>query len=271
MSDHKPTPFGTAEADKLLRAGWCQGSLFAPCEIVSHQEDIFWIVCTQSCNIVSDSLSRDPLIEVAEARPIKKFRERALEARGKNVRKLHLPVTGANFEALEVDVNSRRTFGRESLLSITPATIAISSDAKRNLPNWLARYYNRVALPNELVERLRQTVFPTLKAFMDEQNEVGIPRHEAIESAFISFDPDDELPQSHGYKVSLRFLCADGSDADHFDRDLIARFGGDRIEVDGINFDFSFVAVKETYVSDLDGWDRFSEWDHLSGIGEITV
>jgi hypothetical protein len=139
--------FDEAAAGSLLAAGWRQGSAFhAPVDldvpIAFNRNDEWLVVCTQSCSVVSPRLTADPHIEVAIARPIKKFNPRSPQATGKDFRRFHLPVRGAiGFQALECDINRRFDIPRECFLDFAPESgITVPEGAGRALAGWLARY-----------------------------------------------------------------------------------------------------------------------------------
>ncbi|MCK7475534.1 MAG: hypothetical protein MZV49_23485 [Rhodopseudomonas palustris] len=75
---------------------------------------------------------RDPRVEVAVGRPVSRYNPQSHQAAGKDVRKYHLPVAGADFEALEIDINSRRFVDRQSLLKIDLGDVRGKDGTERN-------------------------------------------------------------------------------------------------------------------------------------------
>lgn len=270
MTNEMPPVFGEEQAKALFNAGWAQCQIFRPTADLPHKdEDVFFVVCTQSCTVVSPDLSRDPFVEIAEGRPLHAFRARSNQAVGKDVRKFHLPVELADFEALEIDINSRRFVKRELLIAIQHAGFAVSDEARRNFAGWIARYYSRVALPNELVRRLRTTILEKLNSFL--KTKTGSPpeaRHDQIKSIWIRFHPNIELVNGMAYDVKLLLICDEPGIADKYDRELLQLFGGQALAIDDIEFSFDVNSWDETRLSDLNGWQRFTEWDYLSGMDE---
>jgi hypothetical protein len=273
MTNHTPPIFGEKEATALLDAGWSQAQVLRPTEnLPSIAADSFFIVCTQSCSVVSQDLTRDPFVELAEARPVRRYNPRCEEARGRNVRKFHVAVGNADFGALEVNINARHFVKRELLLGIQLAGFSVSEQARREFAGWIARYYSRIALPNELVLRFRKTVLSFLKGFVEAKaGEPPIPRHEHISSMWIRFDPDAEVGAADSYSVDILMLCDRPEISDEFDGQLVAIFGGRSFSMDGVNFTIEVNTPDETRLSDLRGWNRFPEWDHLSGMWETAT
>ena len=84
--------------------------------------------------------------------------------------------------------------------------------------------------------------------------------------------PDDELDgETDSYELTMRFLCFDVDTQGHVDRELLDRlqkYDGGAI-VDRLKFSFFVELTSQTAVSDLSTFERFSEWDYLSGLDDI--
>ncbi len=270
MTNEMPPVFGEEQANALLKAGWVQCQIFRPTADLRHNdEDVFFVVCTQSCTVVSPDLSRDPFVEIAEGRRLETFRAKSPQAVGKDVRKFHLPIGQADFPALEIDINSRRFVRRELLIKIQHAGFTVSDVARRNFAAWIARYYSRIALPNELVRRLRTTILGKLSSFL--KAKTGSPseaRHDQIKSVWICFQPNTELLSGIAYDIKLLLVCDEPEIAEEYDRELLQLFGGQALAIDDIEFSFEVNSLNETRLSDLNGWQRFTEWDYLSGLDD---
>ena len=273
------TPFGVSDADILLAMGWGQGSVFRPNEHVRgpHGDlgSAYLVLCSQSCVVVSPNLARDPQVEVAVGLPVQKHKARSPQATGEDARKFHLRVSGADFEALEVNVNKRFTLDRAALLRFEPDAIGVDETACRDLAGWLGRYYTRVALPNELVRRLDRSWFGKLKTFLrsDPKLDGLATMQEAVHSAYIRWRPDAELPSEQDYEVDFLFLGRDSTGVEALERGLITQ-GVDleaRCKTEGIDIAFAAQSCHETFVSDLDGRVRFTHWDYMSGLGEAAA
>jgi hypothetical protein len=273
MNKETPLAFGEEQANALLEAGWRQCQIFRPnATLPYHEVDVFFVVFTQSCSVVSPSITRDPFVEIGIGRPLAKFQSKCQQARGRDVRKYHLPINGPDFEALEIDINSRQFVNRELLLGIEHSGLTVSDQARRDFAGWIARYYFRIALPNELVARLRILILEKLKQFLESKD--GNPpaqRHEQVAGIWIRYSPDEELPKSKDYDVSFLILCDEPEIAEDYDRKLLDLFGSQSLSVDGITFNFDVSPSGEIMLTDLNGWIRFTDWDYLSGMGDAAA
>ena len=270
--------FGRAEADKLLADGWTQGSLFLPNDYVTlpkglARPDAHLIICTQACSLVSDSLKKDPWVEVAVAVPVTAYLPKSGEATGRNVRRYQLPVAGAAFPAVEVDINARFAVRRESLLHFAPSELKATEKACRAFAGWIGRYYTRIALPNELVIRLGSAVFEPLQKFLKETHKGhSTKRYEGVHSIYIRWEPSTELKPGERYNVDLLILHDEGDAADALERHLneIGLDPDAHVEKPGLTVSCKAQARSETFLTDLDSWIRLTEWDHFTDLGEVA-
>lgn len=277
MHGDEDSPFGENEAQRILEAGWRQGSVFRPpvslALPVPFDHATEWlVVCTQSCTVVSRDLAGDPHIEFLIAKPTGHYKANSQEATGKTLRRFHLPVSGlANAPALECDINRRFVLARKLCLTHPPeAGITASEDAARNLAGWISRYYTRVALPNELVIRAKG-LFNTIQSALKKNTQGGERLAESIDKIFVTWSPDIEL-QGGLYHLDILFLCAD-DDADMRLNSLLeaklqpfTEEGGH----DGIKLSYANKVRTQTFISELEGYKRLSEWDYLSNLGDVA-
>ncbi len=272
--------FGEAEAKRLLDAGWRQAVAFrAPDDLdvpVKFDRVNEWlVVCTQSCSVVSDRLGSDPYIEVAVAKPVKRYKPRAQEATGKHTRRFHLPLAGVDgVEAVECDINRRFFVARELFLTFVPDMGIQVAEAVKAFAGWMSRYYTRVALPNTLVDRAKAPggLFDSVKAALDHPFEGDAPLADWTAGIYVAWEPDSELDDSHSaYLVRLLIVC-DGSIAETMLGELLcnslARFEAEGGH-DGISLQWETKARVATFVTDLDGYHRLSEWDYLTDLGKV--
>jgi hypothetical protein len=260
--------FGREQAEALLRAGWRQGAIFAPNDKIplppaTGDNDNILIVLTQSCTVVSERLNSDPVVEVATAKLLKKFNAKDQAATGKSFRKLILPLQqGGEYDAVEIDINSRRLYQRDLLLDFAPTGPQISEPDARKIGGWMARYFSRVALPNALVEKLKGTTFELIKSVLKTEEE-GEPLHMNTKSIYIGWDPDDEVGP---YQVRIMIVCADQKVTEAVDR-LLIEVGGS-VVLDGATVYIDVSSADATFLADLDGLVRLTEWDYLTDLGE---
>ncbi|MGB9407538.1 MAG: hypothetical protein WCA89_08375 [Terracidiphilus sp.] len=277
MHGENQSDFGETEARLIFNAGWRQGSIFRPPEgfvpVRFERDREVLVVCTQSCTVVSERIEIDPHIEFLVAEPVKKFNPRSAEATGKNLRCFHLPISGMpNAEALACDINRRFFVHRKTCLKHSPdVSVGVLEVSARNFATWIARYYTRTALPDELTRRVRKGLYKYIKNALEEKSATGEKLLNSIDKIYINWDPNFDL-QGGLYRVHILFLCAD-ADAD-------IRLGS-LLELplcpftlceghDGIKLEYENKVRSETFVSELDGYKRLSEWDYLSNLGDVA-
>ncbi|HEY6845189.1 MAG TPA: hypothetical protein VI320_03135 [Terracidiphilus sp.] len=279
MHGDESSPFGENEAQQILEAGWRQGSVFRPpmspalpVPVPFDDENEWFVVCTQSCTVVSRDLAGDPHIEFLVAKAIGHYKANSQEATGKVLRRFHLPVSGlANVPALECDINRRFFVPRTLCLAHPPETcITVSEDDARNLAGWISRYYTRIALPNELVIRAKG-LFDTIQTALKKNIKSGERLSSSIDKILVRWSPDSEL-QGGVYQLDILFLCADEAADLRLNSLLEAKLqpfteeGGH----DGVRLKFANAVKSETFLSQLDGYTRLSEWDYLSNLGDVA-
>jgi hypothetical protein len=277
MHEDKPSPFGESEARRMLEAGWRQGSVCRPpadlaIPVPLDREAEWMVVCTQSCTVVSRSLVDDPHVEFLVAKPAESYNPSSQEATGKTPRRFHLPVSGRpGVAALDCDINRRFFVPRSLCLTFTPdAGIMVSEEASRNLAGWISRYYTRVALPNELVIRAKN-LFDIIKTALKKSTGGGNKLSEFVDKIYVQWKPDGEL-QAGLYEVNILFLCSDRNADLLLDTLLEVKLKPFTEEngCDGIKLTYANTVRSETFISQLDGYKRLSEWDYLSNLGDIA-
>ena len=278
MQGEQHSDFGEAEAREILNSGWRQGSIFRPPEdfVVPVQFDRgreVLVVCTQSCTVVSERLNVDPSIEFLVAEPVKKYKPTSAEATGKNLRLFHLPVTGIqNIRAYACDINRRFLIDRKICLTHSPdVSVEVSGESAQNLAGWIARYYTRIALPNELVRRAQKGLFAIIKSALQAKNTNGEELSSSIDKIGIGWSPNSEM-QGGAYEVDILFLCAD-SESDAKLNSLLTvpltPFSeGDG--KDGIKLKYGNTVRNQTFMDAFDGYRRLTEWDYLSNMGDVA-
>lgn len=262
------------EALQLLNAGWRQGSTFIPNGHfggdLGFPGDAVLMVLTQSCSLVSAPLERDPVVEVIVAKRVPKFLPKSVEAKGENARKLMVEMTTPDGPApFLLEIYSRRTFPREVLLSFPPDGPACSADDCLRVANWVARFYNRSALPNELVKRLKNSGFHSgFAEVLKSEYEAG-QFHEEVRAIYGSWGPDDE---EGPYDMSLSVLTR-SVDANEFALDAFAKMFGTEpedilVKIDGAAVQIEAMPIDQISVASIENRVRITDWDLLSGLLE---
>lgn len=264
----------TQDIRHIYSNGWRQGSVIdkdsitLPEKFSCHNEDDYYIlICSQSCTVVSPDISKDPYVEAVLAKPIQKYNSRSPEARGKNQRKLHLPVNGGdNFEALEIQLKDRFELPRQNLTDILPKKdITLNKSEVLSLASWLGRNYTRIALPDTLVQKLKETGFrKELEDWFKTKLNDDATIADKISNIYISWKPDEEADK---YEVKMVFICDNepdtvGNVTSNFDDKISS------LDYPDLTLNLSCEARDAIYLSDLDGLHRFSEFDYLTQMEE---
>jgi hypothetical protein len=277
----RPTPEDERDADSLLSTGWRQASVFRPpagTEVPVHggfdPETEFLVICTQSCNLVSSSFDNNPQAEVLIGKPISKYNERSFEATGRNARTFHMQVEGdGTVQAIACDVARRGFLPRHLLLECQRSGLVINGKAARSFAGWLSRYYGRAAFPNELVRRAKAgRLFNIIEQALCQTDSFGRPLNEGVQYVYVHLSTYEELREDDGshYIMRMFFLCREPEVVDQLDRLLIAEldaYDGGAIR-NGLSFTYDVRLTSQIFVSELDDYVRFPEWDYLSGLKE---
>ncbi|MFK0329695.1 hypothetical protein ACIQUB_01065 [Rhizobium sp. NPDC090275] len=269
--------FGEAEAQKILELGWRQGSSFRVSGELAKQlgfeDDKLVVVVTQSCTVVSSDLAKDPYVEVMVLeRSSEAYKATTDHARGKNMRKLTIPLTeNGEQAAFVVNINARRFIDRALLLDTAPDGPAGTVETGETIGRWLGYSYSRAALPNNLVSFFRADGFDrevekVLKAKFEES-----PLHERVRAMFASWSSEDEVDF---YKMRVDFLCDDELVAMELEDRLQKAFGTElpNIAATGrLELQMNVRAAGSTYYTDFDGMRRFSRWDFFSSLSDDST
>jgi hypothetical protein len=232
------------------------------------------MVITQACSVVSPVLEKDPHVELAVVtRHNGKFSPRSFEATGRNVRTFCVCLTDGDAKVpYNIDINGRFTVPREKLLDLAPDGPLCSDEDSYRIANWVARYYNRTALPSLMVNRLAAASFQKrIHALLEFQFE-GAPLHEQVVSVYGQWEPDDEIGP---YRFHLDVI-ARGVDGQEFLLRLLSEtYGltfGEPVEIgiDDVTVTVDVLVHDQVTLADLDEKKRISEWDLLSGLMEQT-
>lgn len=262
--------------ETIFRLGWRQGSFFPieslqwPEKDLGSRNDALAIICSQSCDVVSNNLKKTPYVEVIIAHPLKqKYKPKAQEAIGKDQKRLFLKVEGIEgVEALEVCINHRFEMPRESLVNAHPPdTIKLAQGEARKLMNWLARRYLRVALPNALVALLKLHIFPNLEKWLESQLSSGVIINSEVDTIYVTWSPDNE---SENYRFDIRILTDNEDVQKDFDLKLRPNLKHlmEKNET-GLEIKVCECQLKEeTYLSDIKGYRRFSDYDYLTSLND---
>lgn len=111
------------------------------------------VVASHDCDL-SQLPESEPYVEVVVGREITKDKFNGNFTNGKNARKLHLPIEGADTSYIEIEVLSKKSVLKTDLASHVPSNASLSNPSKVIFQRWLASRYRRSAFPDEFEQRL---------------------------------------------------------------------------------------------------------------------
>lgn len=157
--------------------------------------DWFLIVTSQDCDVVHHSLSAEPWVELIAVTPADKENGNLLHLRNPRRLQFYLNLKG-NRRLMEVSVHDRCRIPRELLADQPPDTeTSLQPDDVSCLIRWLARRYDRSALPDTFNKRL-QPCQVKIKKLLGKASAV-------IQQLLIAIDPWEELPEGTNYNATV--------------------------------------------------------------------
>jgi len=189
---------------QLKKKNWWQGSLILGDHLKELAPNIDnkitrWVIASQTCNLYNSDFQKVPVFEIIAATQIDQCAKNMMK--GDNPRILHVTAQAKSETiALELDIQKRVWLSRE-ILSELPAPIYCILDTKKELDEqwmrkqwldnfigWLARSYNRVALPDSFNEAVKNS---RLKEIFEKK----LTKHaESLHGIYLLIEPDTETP-----------------------------------------------------------------------------
>ncbi len=181
---------------------WAQGSLIAMEDMaalgLAEAGNCWGVIITHDCDLANDNLALEPSVEVIAARPTDSPNGNFRHA--KSARTLHLDWESDNTPlCLELWATHKHYVAKGDLAKYVPApNTMLSSAGKQTLQSWLAARYRRQALPDSLVERLRD-VFNQLE-------KKGKKQATTVIGYWLSFEPATELEANEPYDLDISIV-----------------------------------------------------------------
>ncbi|TWH64003.1 hypothetical protein LX59_02827 [Azomonas agilis] len=264
----------------ISAADWLQGNivsgealkLYIPDSVLTSQFDgevpDFWVLASHSCTVHARKFNDAPLVEWVAIKVKKKSYPPYLNAL--NPRILQLEITERKI--FELKIHRRLWTSRKVLPSLTldrNEAPALSDEQRRTLSFWLSHAYNRIAMPDALVERL--------KAESDNDGVKGIAicvdqflkdNNHMLASAWVSFNPKFEIQErAEPYEVIFRLLTKreHARQATELQAKLTEMVGVGREVSEGLTFGGAEVTVLQDFTMlDAEDFVRYNQHDWLS-------
>ena len=270
-------------ADDAAEACWRQCSLCEPTDpsilpgtlAYDSGKDLL-LIATQTCSLVGKGA--EPAFEVAAVSLVEGFDPQAPEAKGKITRYLQLPLDGdAPGRGIRVDVSRRAILPSALLRQMRPAEIQVPEAALKAFQGWIARYYARIALPDELDRRLHKRQFhkKVEKAFgrtlLDGTEDYRV--HTDVDRVYIAWSPDRELQGDEVYGVKVLIVCRRPATRDYLLQELSGLASGVKKAplVNGVRMDDPDVMLaKDVTLEHTSKMTRFTAFDEFSALAEVA-
>lgn len=252
--------------DQLLSLGWRQGSIIEAGVIGDESlagqagADAF-LVLNQTCDLVNDSLVKEPVVELLPLSRIAKADTGMLN--GRNPRQIHFEViVGGSPCIVEAFAPKAVSLSRELFLKAKPSTNwCLGDPALKSLLAWRAARYLRTAFPDAFENRLKP-VFKDFRTLVE-----GIHVH--LHSLHIRVDPFGPLDENDAYEVDLLLVIRRNSHDVKATRDTVI-VTGRQLEI-LINSATGLVctsckvrAPQEITLEEINGYLPWERHDYLS-------
>lgn len=227
---------------------WRQGSVLAPKDfqaagLTPAPKNTLAIAISHDCDIANDNLDAEPAVEFIFACRIEQ--QNGNYTHGKNPRILHLNYRqGEETAFFELLASKKVIVPKDLLETIEPDENYTLISSRQVLQNWLAARYRRHALPNSLVDRLRE-VFKYIE-------KEGKKNSDGILSFRLSYDPTDELSPEEVYELWLSIVYI--TDKDEYESMAVKLAEGLKAEFPNL-----LVKTKESGKVDLRRCEAVSE------------
>lgn len=195
----------TVNSQLIKQNGWKQGA----CLLIDDSKKVnttiqnvkiqlekgLYIVLSQDCDILNNSLEKEPVIELILANKINEY-DTEFTA-DKNPRLLHLTLNDDKVY-LEVLPHKRFFISRTYLETLQAEAIRVSGQPLKVLISWIAKRYKRPAFPHAFNIRIKPIIKKVKQILSNEaKNTLGL---------FIQLSPERELMPDKAYKVIIKLL-----------------------------------------------------------------
>jgi hypothetical protein len=252
--------------DQLLSLGWRQGSIIEAGAIehealADHAGAVAFLVLNQTCDLVNDSLDKEPVVELLPLSRIAKADTGLLN--GRNPRLIHFEViVGGSACLVEAFAPKVVTLPRDLLLKGNPSNNwSLDEPVLKSLLAWRAARYLRTAFPDAFENRLKP-VFKDFRTLVE-----GIHVH--LHSLHIRVEPFGPLDESDSYEVDLLMVIRRSSHDIKETRDKLTAAGAILEKL--INSPAGLVctsckvrAPHEVTFEEISGYLRWERHDYLS-------
>lgn len=201
----------------IRKMGWLQGDIVNGDDLAEHipksmldellggKQPSYWVLISHSCSIHARSYDQAPMVEWI-ALKLGKKKPLGTYLNSNNPRILQIPLEEKLF--LEAKIERRVWTSRSVLQSLQRnQNQKLEPDMIQTLSFWLSHSYNRIAIPDKLVERLKFKIHEKTYTGLGVAIDDFLAEYaHLLKGAWISFYPKEEIQDDAPYNVSFRLL-----------------------------------------------------------------
>lgn len=268
----------TFDLAAIEKHGWRQGAVLGPALLVDARacapakvtvSDADWLIVTShDCDVVNDTLAKEPFVELMRAEVARKAADKQ-QTGGRNPRVLQVALQSTL--VLTFKVHERWTIRRELLVREAPKEL-LDDKTRRLIAEWLAKRYIRAAYPTAFDSRWRPG--GKLKEWTG-----LLEKHSAwIQGVYLRLSTLDELDGAKPYRchaivgvpAKVRKESAWVAKREEIDREVTAFWK--QFTAAGITFDGAdILGTDEITLADLDHYQRFdADWVSFADDTAVT-
>lgn len=189
-----------SEQCKIVENGWKQGTIVCSADRCQFAKNVavgeILIVISQDCDILHSCFDVEPYVSVLRGRQIENLDGNLTY--GKNPRKLQITVKNYDGEQknVEISANGMLFCDRKLLQKFTSSSkLSIADTVTRQICSWMVARYNRFAMPDTFVDRMRDK--------KEKISKILKLQAKSICGIYISIKPMTEMASDRSYSIVL--------------------------------------------------------------------
>ncbi|VVP73448.1 hypothetical protein [Pseudomonas fluorescens] len=267
-----------AAVTTIREMGWLQGDIVSGADLADHIPQAavdgvlggklpsHWVLISHSCSIHARAYDQAPMVEWIALKMMKK-KPLGAYLNSNNPRILQLQLDEKLIFEAKIE---RRIWTPRSVLQSLKRNEdqKLDSEMIQTLSYWLSHSYNRIAIPDKLVERLKfrngENIYiglgVAIDSFLSENAHL-------LKGAWISFYPKEELLDATPYSVAFRLLIKPKHTAklNELNAKLQEATNLDASEIEGLDIDECLITPLQDFTMlDAEDFTHYNSSDWLS-------
>ena len=249
------------DSEIIRQKGWRQGAILEDVARIapSDTSDALGILLSHDCDIVQQSLEKEPNVEILIAVPTPGLDGNY--TRGKNTRCYHFGFDGKSYEIRAVD---RIIVPRQFLIDSEPSPSQLPVDEVNGIVHWFAQRYERPAFPDNFNKRLSRKTRQVIERVLKESGHL-------VSGVYIAC-PSEELPDNEPYDITLHVVMAvkdyedieKAGQCEDMAQQILDAVSEQSQGIRIVNAEDMCISEKELSLHDLHTIKRFVSFDYLS-------